>query len=318
MPISPKQKKILAFPYTNRYQSLICDGAVRSGKTSIMTVSFIDWAMREFDNTNFAICGKTVGSAIKNIIFPYMSLSYASDRYSIRFTRSDNKMVVRNGTTENMFYIYGGKDESSYMLIQGITLAGVLLDEVALMTRSFVEQALARCFSYDNRRYWFNCNPEHPNHWFYKEWILKAEKHRALHLHFLMDDNPAISKESLADAESSHDGVFYDRYVRGLWVNAEGAIYRRFAENKEKYRVKYDEGGKPILPHFHKIVLAADWGENGSGHSFTAIGLTSDYEVYALATQWHTATDTDADHVSKLFNEFYNLVSAKYGIPDEA
>ena len=200
MGISPKQKQILAFSYTKNYQALICDGSVRSGKTSIMTVAFVDWAMREFNNTNFIIGGKTVGSAIKNIVAPYMALHYSQERYKIHFTRSDNKMIVRDGHIVNTFYIYGGKDESSYMLVQGITAAGAFLDEVALHTRSFVEQVLARCLSYKNRRYWFNCNPDNPNHWFYEEWILQPEKHRALHLHFLMTDNPILDEDTVAEA----------------------------------------------------------------------------------------------------------------------
>ena len=68
---------------------------------------------------------------------------------------------------QNHFYLFGGRDESSASLIQGMTLGGVLLDEVALMPRSFVEQALARC-SLEGSRFWFNCNPEHPQHWFMK------------------------------------------------------------------------------------------------------------------------------------------------------
>lgn len=59
--ISIKQKKILAFPYS-RYDALICDGAVRSGKTSIIMWAFIEWAMREFNGQRFGICGKTVDS----------------------------------------------------------------------------------------------------------------------------------------------------------------------------------------------------------------------------------------------------------------
>jgi hypothetical protein len=108
-----------------------------------------------------------VGSAIKNIIVPYMALTYHRDNYQVRFTRSDNKLVVSRGKKSNRFYIYGGKDESSYMLIQGITLGGVLFDEVALMTQSFVEEAVARCLTFPNRRYWFNCNPDSPEHWFF-------------------------------------------------------------------------------------------------------------------------------------------------------
>lgn len=81
---------------------------------------------------------------------------------------------MRYGDIENRFYLFGGKDESSASLIQGMTLCGVLFDEVALMPRSFVEQALARC-SVNGSKFWFNCNPEYPRHWFYTEWIRKAD-----------------------------------------------------------------------------------------------------------------------------------------------
>ena len=91
--ISPKQQKILAFPYSP-YDAIICDGAVRSGKTSIMTVAFIDWAMREFHAQRFGICGKTVDSAVKNIIVPYLSMAYAGKRYVLRWKRSDKVLEV--------------------------------------------------------------------------------------------------------------------------------------------------------------------------------------------------------------------------------
>lgn len=226
--ISEKQRKIILFPYTTKYQSLICDGAVRSGKTSLMSVTFIDWAMREFDNTNFAICGKTVGSAIRNIIMPYLSMTYHKDKYNISFTRSNNTMVVKYGEKTNTFILFGGKDESSFQLIQGLTCAGILFDEIALMTQSFVEEALARCLTYSNRRYFMNCNPDSPSHWFYQEWILQPEKHKALHLHFLMTDNPALDEETIRQAENDFSGVFYERKVLGRWVIAQGLVYPHF------------------------------------------------------------------------------------------
>lgn len=227
--ISPKQKKIIAFPYSN-YDAIICDGAVRSGKTSIMMVAFIDWAMREFRGQRFGICGKTVDSATKNIIVPYISMSYANDRYTLRWRRADKVLEVRRGYTKNYFEVFGGKDESSFALIQGRTLAGVLLDEVALMPESFVNQALARC-SVAGARLWFSCNPDNPNHWFYKEWIQRRGAHNALYLHFSMDDNPSLPEETKARYHSMYSGVFYERYVLGQWVLAEGLIYPMFGPN---------------------------------------------------------------------------------------
>ena len=221
--ISQKQLKILAFPYTN-YDALICDGAVRSGKTSIMMVAFIDWAMREFSGQRFGICGKTVDSATKNIIVPYISMSYAKERYTIRWRRSDKLLEVKRGSVVNWFEVFGGKDESSFMLIQGRTLAGVLLDEVALMPESFVNQALARC-SVDGARMWFSCNPDNPNHWFYVNWIKRCSERNALYLHFIMPDNPSLSEKTLARYEAMYTGVFYRRYIMGEWCLAEGLVY---------------------------------------------------------------------------------------------
>lgn len=228
--ISPKQKKILAFPYSN-YDALICDGAVRSGKTSIMMWAFVDWAMREFSGQRFGICGKTVDSASKNIVVPFISMSRAKKLYTLRWRRSDKILEVIRGRVKNYFEVFGGKDESSFMLIQGRTLAGVLLDEVALMPESFVNQALARC-SADGAKLWFSCNPDNPMHWFYNEWILGREDHNALYLHFTMRDNPSLSEQTLARYESMYSGVFYQRYILGKWVAAEGLVYPMFSEDR--------------------------------------------------------------------------------------
>ena len=223
MPISRKQKQIMAFPFTN-YDCLICDGAIRSGKTVFMMLSFVDDAMRRYNNQRFGICGKTVDSTVKNIIMPYLSLVYAKEKYNIQWKRTDKTLVVSKGNITNTFEIFGGKDESSFALIQGRTLAGVLIDEVALFPRSFVEQACARC-SVDGSKLWFNCNPASPQHWFYTEWVCKPKEHNALRLHFLLEDNPSLSQRIIDRYKSMYTGVFYNRYILGEWCVAECLVY---------------------------------------------------------------------------------------------
>lgn len=227
--ISEKQKQILAFPYTS-FDALICDGAVRSGKTSIMMWAFVRWGMESFNGCRFGVCGKTVDSAIKNIITPLLGMTLAKEQYALQWRRADKVLTVRRGSVVNYFEIFGGRDESSFALIQGRTLAGVLLDEVALMPRSFVEQALTRC-SVEGAKMWFSCNPESPQHWFYTDWIQKADERNAMYLHFEMRDNPSLSEKVLARYEALFTGVFYQRYILGLWVLAEGLIYPQFGEN---------------------------------------------------------------------------------------
>lgn len=226
--ISEKQLRILRFPYSS-YDAIICDGAVRSGKTSIMMVAFVDWAMREFDGQRFGICGKTVDSAVKNIVIPYVSMHYAKKRYLLRWKRSDKILEISCGNAKNFFEVFGGKDESSYALIQGRTLAGVLLDEVPLMPESFFNQALARC-SVDGAKMWFSCNPDTPMHWFYTKWIKQHDQRNALYLHFDMRDNPSLSENVLKRYVEQFTGVFFDRYVLGKWVAAEGLIYPMFSD----------------------------------------------------------------------------------------
>lgn len=230
--LSAKQKRLMKWAFTpstrDKYKAVVCDGSVRAGKTIGMVTAFILWAMRNFDGRNLGICGKTVASAERNIVIPAQEVEDLTAFFRLYYRKSDHVLVVSGGGRENRFYIFGGKDESSYALIQGITLAGVLFDEVALMPQSFVDQGIARTLSIPESKLWFNCNPESPGHWFYKEWILQPETKRALHLHFRMEDNPIMTPEAIADAEAMYTGVFYQRYILGLWVAAEGRIYDCF------------------------------------------------------------------------------------------
>lgn len=246
--LSEKQREIMGYA-VNDDVALICDGAVRSGKTTIMSLTFVLWAMQNYNHTNFAICGKTVQAAERNILKPLMEIDGLGAALTMSYKVSTRVLTVRCGNIRNWFYLFGGKDESSYMLIQGITLAGVLFDEVALMPRSFVEQALSRAISFEKPKYFFNCNPESPQHWFYKEWI-ENQRENTRHIHFLLEDNPVLTPQMIERTKAMYSGVFYDRYIRGLWVVAEGLIYPMFGEEcivdetpgKGEYYISCDYG----------------------------------------------------------------------------
>ena len=220
---SPKQLRVLTWWRDPERDAVICDGAVRSGKTFAMGLGFFLWAQAEFDGRQFGLCGKTIGSLRRNLLAeltPYLRRL----GMDIRERRGENALEVRFRGHRNRFLLFGGRDESSAALIQGSTLAGVLLDEAALMPRSFVEQAAARC-SVPGSRLWFNCNPDGPEHWFYREWILKAEERRALRIHFTMEDNPALPERIRERYRRNYSGAFYRRFVLGEWTAAEGLVY---------------------------------------------------------------------------------------------
>lgn len=212
------------------YDAIICDGSIRAGKTMTMAVSFILWAFTAFDKQVFAICGKTIESVRRNIVTHLPQ--WLDGIVRIQERRSENLLIISFAGKTNRFYLFGGKDEGSAALIQGMTLAGVMFDEVALMPRSFVEQALARC-SVEGSKFWFNCNPDSPEHWFYKEWIQKHKEKNALYLHFTMKDNNSLSEKVKKRYENMYSGVFYDRFIRGLWVVAEGLVYDFFQSKKD-------------------------------------------------------------------------------------
>lgn len=262
-PFSRKQKQVLTWwckdsPVHDK-DGIIADGAIRSGKTVSMSLSFVMWAMSTFNGQNFAMCGKTIGSFRRNVLF-WLKLMLKSRGYSVTDRRADNLIIIRKGDTENYFYIFGGKDERSQDLIQGITLAGVFFDEVALMPESFVNQATGRC-SVEGSKFWFNCNPDGPYHWFKTNWIDKSTGYlgkeqveqirkkaaeegkdpglkEILYLHFTMDDNLSLSEEIKARYRSMYIGVFFKRYILGLWAAAEGVIYDMFDPEKHVKNIK--------------------------------------------------------------------------------
>lgn len=212
--------------HNEKYDGIICDGAVRSGKTVCMSLSFIFWAFYMFSDSSFALCGKTITSLRRNIITPILPMIKELG-FEYEEKLSKNMIIIKKDGRQNYFYFFGGRDESSAALIQGMTLSGVMLDEVALMPRSFCEQAIARC-SVDNSKLWFNCNPENPAHWFYTEWIKKAKEKNCLYLHFTMDDNPSLSEEIKFRYKNLYSGAFYERFIEGKWVSQDGLVYPFF------------------------------------------------------------------------------------------
>ena len=252
-PFSQKQMKVLCWwlpesPFSNR-DAVICDGAVRSGKTLCMSVSFVTWAFSAFSDSSFALCGKTIASLRRNVVTVILPILRELG-FECNEKYSRNLIEITYSGRTNRFYLFGGKDEGSAALIQGMTLAGVLLDEVTLMPRSFVEQALARC-SVDGSKMWFNCNPEHPMHWFHEEWIKKKDEKNCFYLHFTMKDNPSLTQSIIRRYERLYSGAFYDRFVLGKWVAAQGCVYPMFSQEK------HVENPPDNLTDFH---ISCDYG----------------------------------------------------------
>lgn len=293
-PFSKKQVKVLNWwidtsPHKDK-DGIICDGAIRAGKTVVMSLSFVIWAMENFDDENFGMAGKTIGSFRRNVVISLKRM-LRSRNYIVKDHRADNMLEISRNGKVNYFYIFGGKDEGSQDLIQGITLAGMFFDEVALMPESFVNQATARC-SVKGSKLWFNCNPESPYHWFKIEYLDQLKEKNLLHLHFTMDDNPSLSERIKNRYKRMYSGVFYQRFILGLWVMAEGIIYDMFDEKKHVVPT--------VERNYSKYYVSIDYGTQNP----TAFGLWGLFDgVWYKVNEYHHSGRDGRQKTDKEYSE---------------
>ncbi|SFE90246.1 PBSX family phage terminase large subunit [Peptostreptococcus sp. D1] len=233
-PFSTKQLQLMNWWRPTAPSSIcdmvIADGAIRSGKTIAMICGFLNYSQTLFQGENFIIAGKTIGSLKKNVIEPMKEILNAWG-WKFEYNRSENYIVIDT----NIYYMYDANNEASQDKLQGLTAAGALADEAALFPRTFIEQMIARC-SVTGAKLWLNCNPGGAFHWLKTEFIDKAKSKMIYRLHFNMDDNLSLSEDVKNRYERLYKGVFYLRYVKGLWVQAEGVIYDMFNTDKHSFK----------------------------------------------------------------------------------
>lgn len=318
--LSKKQLKIMTWwcdtSPVKDYDGIIADGAVRSGKTVSMAPAFINWSMERFNGEDLAICGKTIGSLRRNVINT-LKAQAISLGYEIEEKRSENLLTISKNEVTNYYYLFGGKDESSQDLIQGMTLAGVFFDEVALMPQSFVAQAEARC-SVEGAKYWYNCNPKNPTHWFKKEYIDSRKDKNLLYLHFTMDDNLTLSEKVKERFKRMFSGVFYQRNILGLWITAEGKIYTTFTDKniiKQNEWYHRDENGKYDHELRKKIIhvsMGVDFGGNKSSTAFNLTAYTQGYRELITVKEKRITKELTPKELEKEFLEFVKECLLEY------
>ena len=303
-PFSRKQKQILTWWTDNSpvkdYDGIIADGSIRSGKTLSMSLSFVLWAMNRYNGENFGMAGKTIGSFRRNVLKTLKTMVKARG-YTVDDRRAENLVTISKGDVENYFYIFGGKDERSQDLIQGITLAGMFFDEVALMPQSFVNQATGRC-SVEGSKFWFNCNPNNPQHFFYVEWIKQYKGKNLLYLHFTMDDNLSLSEKVKERYKAMYTGVFYKRFILGLWVFADGLCFEQFANDPQRW-IK-DEAEKQI----NFISIGVDFGGTNSKTTFVATAIHGNFERVGVLKDYKLDGVKGTIDANRLNNEFVRFI----------
>jgi PBSX family phage terminase large subunit len=251
---------------------MIADGSIRSGKTVSVIDSFITWSLDNFTGEQFGIAGKSIGAIRKNILKPMFEILRAKG-IPYEYVKNDNAVYIG----DNVYLLYGAPNESAQDVLQGVTLAGGMIDEVALVPESFVDQFIGRC-SVDGSKIFMTCNPRGPYHWFKTDYIDKRHKKNILYLHFTMDDNPSLSEERKRFYKSMFSGVFYKRNVLGLWVLSEGLIFDMFDE---------DSHAVDKIPRITRRWYAIDQGF-GNATVFLHQGIGDDGRLYSINEYYHS------------------------------
>ena len=294
MQLSPKQKE---FWNNCNCRWNVKTGATRSGKT-YLDYYIIPKRIRACKgNGLIVLLGNTQGTIERNVLEPMRSIWG-----SLVGTISSNNKAKLFGRD---VYVLGADKKNQVARIQGAGIEYCYGDEITTWSQD-VFQMLKSRLDKPNSCFDGTCNPDSPNHWF-KEFL--DSKANIYHQHYTIDDNPFLTDEFVTALKQEYYGtVYYNRFILGQWVRAEGAIYKLFAGKPDRYFISLEELKQKKI---QMINVGVDFGGNLSKHAFVATGITNDYEVIVLVSERHDA-DTDSDKLSMLFIDFIKRVFDMY------
>lgn len=305
--LNPKQ---LDFMSENDKRINLLTGSVRSGKTYISLLKWAVFVGTMPTNAEFLMTGKTLTSLKRNCLGLLQDL-VGTDNFKFSISQKSATLFGR------VVWLEGANDDRAESKIRGMTLAGAYVDELTQIPFDFYKMLLSR-LSVKGAKLYATTNPDTPSHWV-KENIIDNEEIEKRVWNFTLDDNVILKNENeeyfenLKKEYMSMGGVFYDRFIKGLWVNAAGLIYQQFANNNDLF-IKdeaVDENGNPL--DFLIITIGIDYGASRSSTSFICNGITSMFkEVWALDEMKIEGVYTPEDLYVK-FEEFYKQVVSKYG-----
>ena len=285
-------------------------GAVRSGKTYQDKEDTIPRRIRERKGLESlcVIIGVTQATVERNVLRPMR------DKFGEALVGYINNTTGTVDLFGEECYALGAEKVSQVAKIQGASFKYVYGDEVAKWNKEVFEMVKSR-LDKDYSCFDGTCNPEQKNHWLKEFLDSNADIYQQ---HYTIDDNDFLSPLFKENLKKEYWGtVLYQRYIQGLWVNAEGLIYKRFADNQEHYYYKkeYDKQGNLILPS-GEIIVGIDYGGTLSGHSFVATLISYDCKkIIVLASERHFG-DIDTKKLEDLQTEFIKKVQYKYGRVD--
>ncbi|MCI8594108.1 MAG: PBSX family phage terminase large subunit [Oscillospiraceae bacterium] len=311
MPVySRKQWELLELWRNGQLRRInLLDGSVRSGKTWIALVLWAFWVASMPENGVYLMAAKTLMSLKRNCLELLQSL-VGEKNFTYSLQKKDGKLFGRK------VYLEGGCDTRAESKIRGMTLQGALCDELTLFPEDFFTMLLSR-LSLPGARLFATTNPDNPRHWLMRNYLNRQEKLDMLVCSFHMEDNPMLDQSYVEALKKEYTGVYYERFILGRWVAAEGAIYQSFARNPEPFLMDRPEGNdyRTWAGDVDFISIGVDFGGNRSLTTFVATAVHRNFTKLTVLSDYHiegTKGDIDGERVNQEFLGFVHRLSSAW------
>lgn len=299
-----KQNELMRLFKQDRLKRLnILQGSVRSGKTWISLILWALWVASRPKEYLYMMCAKSLQTLKRNCLFPLQEL-IGEKNFTFSLSTKEGVLFGRKIMLE------GANDARSEGKIRGITLGGAYCDELTLFPKDFFTMLLSR-LSAPGAKLLATTNPDVPTHWLKKEYLdNKKLVDDLLSVFFSIDDNTTLPVDYVESLKKEYTGVFYDRFILGKWVVAQGAIYKVFSDSPSSYNITAVQ-----LPHLDQINVGLDFGGNKSAHALVACGITQDYRrVYAIKSEHIPAAGMTPQALNKRVFDFCTDIKKRYCI----
>ena len=293
--LSEKQKKFLK---DDLHRINLLYGSVRSGKTWISLLKWAIWVGQQASDKQFLMVGKTITTLKRNCLVLLEELIGDNITYSI----SQKKAVIFGRTV----WLEGANDERSESKIRGMTLMGVYIDELTQIPQDFYLMALSR-LSEKGAVFLATTNPDHPKHYVKTE-IIDNDLLDKQVVKFLIDDNIFLDETYKENLKKEYSGVYYERFINGNFIRAEGLVFPDIANNPDKYIISKDKAPK----QYKNIGVGYDLGGNKSNFALICTGITADNMAVVLRGVEIVPEELNLADVEKIAIDFIESVERDY------
>ena len=302
---NPKQRELIRKLKADELARInILEGAVRSGKTWISLIVFALWVATKPRDATFLMVARTLTTLKRNCLELLQSL-VGKDNFTFNLSKKEAKLFGRT------VYLEGVNDARAEGKIRGMTLTGAYCDELTLFTEEFFSMLLSR-LSMPGAKLFGSTNPDSPLHWLNVKYLKRANELDMLVVKFTILGNETLDPAYVEALKNEYTGVFYKRFILGLWVVADGACYPRYADTPQDYIIDELPDGASF------ISIGVDFGGNRSLTTFVATAVHGNFDRLTVIRDHHITGqkgDIDGDRVNREFIQFVNEVRADYNIP---